>query len=88
MEVNGLAIREIDFNLHEVTKSICKIIYQNTFSTGFFIKLFKDEKEMLCLMTNGHIITKEMIELKILFRIYSYLIFCILIYILHVNSGL
>ena len=64
MEVNGLAIREIDFNLHEVTKSICKIIYQNTFSTGFFIKLFKDEKEMLCLMTNGHIITKEMIELK------------------------
>ena len=44
MEVNGLAIREIDFNLHEVTKSICKIIYQNTFSTGFFIKLFKKKR--------------------------------------------
>ena len=64
MELNGLAIREIDFNLYEVTKSICKIIYHNIFSTGFFIKLFKDEKEILCLMTNGHIITKEMIELK------------------------
>ena len=69
MELNGLAIREIDFNLYEVTKSICKIIYQNTFSTGFFIKLFKDEKEILCLMTNGHIITKEMIELKATFDV-------------------
>ena len=44
MEVNGLAIREIDFNLHEVTKSICKIIYQNSFVQDFLLSYLKMKK--------------------------------------------
>ena len=52
-------IREIDVNLHEVCNSICKIIYKNKFGTGFFIRLYKEWKELFCLMTNEHVITKN-----------------------------
>ena len=55
-------IKKLDMNLHKVLKSVCKIMCQNGVGTGFFIKLYKDEKELLCLMTNEHIISKEMIE--------------------------
>ena len=55
-------IKEIDKSLHKVCKSICKIIYQNNFATGFLIKLYKEETELFCLMTNQHVITKEMID--------------------------
>ena len=64
IETKVSGIKEIDINLHEVCKSICKIIYKNRFGTGFFIKLYIEEKELFCLMTNEHVITKEMIELK------------------------
>ena len=62
VETKNSEIKKIDLNLHEVLKSVCKIIYKNEFGTGFFIKLFKDDKELLCLMTNEHVIRKEMIE--------------------------
>ena len=64
VEIKSSQIKKIDVSLHEVCKSICKIIYQNKFGTGFFIKFYKNEKELLCLMTNEHIITKDMIESK------------------------
>ena len=64
VETKNSEIKKIDLNLHEVLKSICKIIYQNQFGTGFFIKLYKKDKELLCLMTNEHVIKKEMIESK------------------------
>ena len=57
-------IKKIDINLHEVSKSICKLCYKNRFGTGFLIKLFKDEKELYCLMTNERVINKQMIELN------------------------
>ena len=62
VEISSSEIKKIDINLHEVIKSVCKIIYKNTIGTGFFIKLNKDGKELFCLMTNFHVITKEMIE--------------------------
>ena len=62
VETKNSEIKKIDLNLHEVLKSVCKIIYKNEFGTGFFIKLFKDDKELLCLMTNEHVIRKEMVE--------------------------
>ena len=56
-------IKEIDLNLVKVCKSICKISYNNIiFGTGFFIKLYLDDKALFCLMTNHHIVTKEIIE--------------------------
>ena len=64
VETASSQIKEVDLNLIEVCKSICKIIYKNKFGTGFFIKLYKNEKELLCLMTNEHVIEKDMIESK------------------------
>ena len=58
-------IREIDKNLNKVCNSICKIEFgDNNFGTGFLIKLIKNNQELFCLMTNEHVIKKEMIELK------------------------
>ena len=39
-------------------------------SSGFLIQLFKGQKEFYCLMTNQHVITKEMIEKKITIDLY------------------
>ena len=39
-------------------------------SSGFLIQLFKGRKEFYCLMTNEHVITKEMIDKKIIIDIY------------------
>ena len=64
VETANSEIKEVDLNLNEVCKSICKIIYKNKFGTGFFIKLYMNEKELLCLMTNEHVINKDMIESK------------------------
>ena len=73
VENKNSKIKEIDINLHEVCKSICKISYNNAVGTGFFLKLFKEEKELLCLMTNEHVITKEMIQFKEIINIkYNY----------------
>ena len=62
VETKSSVIKEININLYEVCKSVCKIIYKNNFGTGFLIKLYKGEKELFCLMSNQHVITKEMIE--------------------------
>lgn len=64
--------KEIKNSKFELPKSIgeyffmCKIsvIYEGdeSFGSGFFIKLTKDNKPLYCLMTNEHIIKKEMIK--------------------------
>ena len=61
--------KKLDMRLIDVYKSICKITYEikkNELKkgSGFLIKLPKDEEEIYCLMTNHHVITKEMIESK------------------------
>ena len=57
-------IQKIDIHLHEVLNSVCKIIYNNKYGTGFLIKIFKDDKELYCLMTNEHVVNKQMIDSK------------------------
>ena len=64
VEINDRTIKDVDISLTKVIKSVCKIINENKAGTGFLIKLYKEEKELNCLMTNEHVITKEMIELK------------------------
>ena len=44
------------------TRSICKIETSIQKSSGFFIKFFKGNEDFFCLLTNEHIITKELIE--------------------------
>jgi hypothetical protein len=57
-------IKEVDISLTKVARSICKISYGNKCGTGFLIKLFKDGKELYCLMSNEHVIKKAMIDSK------------------------
>ena len=62
VEIRYNEIRPINVSLHEVCKSICKISTKNSFGTGFLIKLYRNEQHLFCLMTNIHIITKQMFE--------------------------
>ena len=57
-------IKELDISLTKVARSICKIAYGNERGTGFLIKLYKDGKELFCLMTNEHVIKEAMINSK------------------------
>ena len=51
-------------NESDTDKSICRIEFSNKKNFGFFIKLFKGDKYLNCLLTNKEIITKEMIDKK------------------------
>ena len=66
--ITGSEIRSIDSCLFEVCHSICKILYPTEKGikkgTGFLIKLYKEDEPLFCLMTNDHVITKEVIEKK------------------------
>ena len=67
-------IKAIDISLYKVIRSICKITYEKKIikdnesyyetilGSGFFIKLFINENELFCLMTNEHVIKEEMIK--------------------------
>ena len=57
-------MKSIDSCLLEVCPSICKINFSNTTGTGFLIKLYKNDEPLFSLMTNEHIITKDMIDKK------------------------
>ena len=50
--------------LVKTAKSICKIITPNKRGSGFFIKFFKRDQEFYFLMTNEHVVTKELVEQK------------------------
>ena len=52
------------------SKSICKIVTPSTIYSGFLIKFFKGEEDFFCLITNNHIITKDLIEQKITISFY------------------
>ena len=61
----------LDPSITQTSKSLCKItISSGKMSSGFLIQLFKGRKEFYCLMTNEHVITKEMIDKKITIDIY------------------
>ena len=64
VEILGSSIHQIDPFLYQVCPSICKIIFSNKVGKGFFIKLYKSNKLIFLLMTNEHIIKKEMIDNK------------------------
>ena len=61
----------LDQSITQTSKSLCKItVSSGKMSSGFLIQLFKGQKEFYCLMTNEHVITKEMINQKIKIDIY------------------
>ncbi len=63
-------VNKVDINLIKVCPSVCKIKVQNAIGTGFLIKLFKNCKELFCLLTNEHVIKKEYIDSNQIIYIY------------------
>ena len=56
----------LDQSITRASKSLCKIIVSSgRISSGFLIQLFKGQKNFYCLMTNEHVITKEIIKQKL-----------------------
>jgi len=63
--ISNNPLNKLDLSVIKSAKSLCKIVISpNKLSSGFLIKLFKNNTEFYCLMTNEHAITKEMIEQK------------------------
>ena len=60
----GSDLIQNDKALFQASKSICKIETRNKMGSGFLIRFFKGEEKFFCLMTNEHIINKDMIERK------------------------
>ena len=59
IEIEDNKLNKIDKNLISVFPSVCKIIFKNKIGSGFLLKLKKDNKDLFCLMTNEHVITKK-----------------------------
>ena len=62
-KIKGCELIPID-SIVPATKSLCKIITNYRIASGFLIKLFKGEENFYCLISNEHIITKNMIKNK------------------------
>ena len=68
--INNYPIIELSDSILAAAKSICKVITERKTGSGFLIKLFKGEDDFYCLISNEHIITKNMIEKKEKIKIY------------------
>ena len=63
-ELNPKKISMEEINLNKVIFSICKIKTKEDFGSGFLIKLIGGNNPLNCLMSNEHIIKKDMINSK------------------------
>ena len=54
----------MDPSIAIASKSMSKIETSFSIASGFLIKFFKNEQDFFCMMTNEHIITKDMIKNK------------------------
>ena len=64
LKIKECEIINLDPSIAIASKSICKIETSFSIASGFLIKFFKDEQDFYCMMTNEHIITKDMIKNK------------------------
>ena len=57
--------------LEKLYNKVCKILVDSydSYGSGFFIKLIKDNRDLYCLMTNEHVITREMVREKVIVKI-------------------
>lgn len=49
--------------INDICKSICKINTNESFGSGFFIKLVKGDQDFYCLISCEHVITKKKLNL-------------------------
>ena len=65
VEISNSPFNKIKANIVIISPSICKIKYLNRKGTGFLIKLKKTNEEYIYfLMTNEHVITRDLVESK------------------------
>ena len=70
--IKGNQLIQIPLNLLKTFKSLCKIEYKekigeeykNKIGSGFLIKLEKRNEDFFCLITNEHVISKDMLKKK------------------------
>ena len=65
IHTNTIVIPDIDNNFLKITKSVCKIEYNENYFSGFLLKIPKDqdnENYFFCLMANESNITEDMVE--------------------------
>ena len=59
-----------DISLLQASTSLCKLVTNKKIASGFLIKLFKDQEDFFCLMTNEHVIREGMVTKKENFLFY------------------
>ena len=62
VEIKKSDLKTIDKNIIKVSPSVCKIMTNISNGTGFLIKLNRKNNILFCLMTNEHVIKREMVE--------------------------
>jgi len=68
--IPGSEMHTVNSCIYEVCRSICKIITPKKVGTGFLIKLYKNDEPLFSLMTNEHVVEKDMIEEKETIEVY------------------
>ena len=68
--IAGSPFEYLDSCLIDVSKSVCKIKIgkksESVFGSGFLLRYLINEKYFYCLMSNEHIITKDLIKTAVL----------------------
>ena len=60
-EGENLTAKKNKILLEKADNSVCEIIKENGYGSGFICKIRYDKEEIYCLITNNHVITREMI---------------------------
>ena len=61
VQIKQSELKPLDKNIIKVSPSVCKIITNISYGTGFLIILNRNNNALFCLMTNEHVITREMV---------------------------
>ena len=69
-KIVGSELYHNDISLLQASTSLCKLVTNKKIASGFLIKLFKEQEDFFCLMTNEHIIREDMLAKKENFLFY------------------
>ena len=69
-KIVGSELYQNDISLLQASTSLCKLVTNKKIASGFLIKLFKDQEDFFCLMTNEHVIRENMVAKKENFLFY------------------
>ena len=64
VKIKDSELKSLNYNINKVSPSICKIITNTFVGTGCLIKLNINNNILFCLLTNEHVVDREMIKNK------------------------